>query len=228
MRAKASGLPAASPSRPWVKRYPAPPLGRARQNGGAQPSRSGACAFASPSRPTPAHEAVMAVEGGREEGKERRTTPQLSPELAVPASPAPAPVVRSRPLRTASRSVNASRAPRFPSSPLCPDARRRERGNARTRAVPCACARGRRARPAGTREWTLLPAAPPPGRHFVIRRARPPRDGRLESRTTKAQAQVFPMHAGQRWRLEAAAVTEYRGTRAPLPPLKGPVSVYTL
>nr|XP_044607403.1 translation initiation factor IF-2-like [Equus asinus] len=120
-----------------------------------RPPRSGrACALRV--RPAPAREALTAVEGGRGEGKEHRTRPRPASERAVPASPAPAPVVRSRPLRTASRSVGAGRAPCFPSSPLCPGARRRQRGNAR-RAVRLRKGAGG-APPA---EWVPLPGAPP-------------------------------------------------------------------
>ncbi|XP_033087941.1 uncharacterized protein LOC117095254 [Trachypithecus francoisi] len=104
--------------------------------------------------------------------------------------------------------------------------------NAGTRAVLCACARGQAVRPAWSREWARLPAAPPrPAfappltRHFVLRRvlcarrAGPPRDGRPEVGTTNAQApglrclQVILLPAERRWRLELAAVPKSRCAR---------------
>ncbi|KAL4688463.1 hypothetical protein H8959_004715, partial [Pygathrix nigripes] len=97
--------------------------------------------------------------------------------------------------------------------------------NAGTRAVLCACARGQAVRPAWSREWARLPAAPPRpafappfARHFVLRRvlcawrAGPPRDGHPEVGTTNAQApglrclQVILLPAERRWGLELAAV----------------------
>lgn len=210
--------------------HPAPPLRRARQNGGARPSRGrshrGACALVCPARPTPAREAVTAVDGGRGAGQEGRTTPQAALERAVPASPAPAPVVRSRPLRTAGRSVSAGRAPCFRSSPLCPGARRGERGDAHCAVRLRKGAGGAPGREPGMGAAPVRHApAPPrhaPGRHFVLSRARPPRDGRPEAQTTKAGAQglrrpqVFPTSAGRRWRRKAAAVPQRGGKWAPL------------
>ncbi|XP_017741681.1 PREDICTED: uncharacterized protein LOC108538234 [Rhinopithecus bieti] len=104
--------------------------------------------------------------------------------------------------------------------------------NAGTRAVLCACARGQAVRPAWSREWARLPAAPPRpafapplARHFVLRRvlcawrAGPPRDGRPEVGTTNAQApglrclQVILLPAERRWGLELAAVPKSRCAR---------------
>lgn len=114
-----------------------------------------------PAPPHSAHEAVTAVEAGR------RTTPQLAPELAVPTSPAPAPGIQSRLLRTASRSVKLAVLRAFPPA-LCVLVR--VGGNAGTRAMPCACAR---ADGAPCRESGVgATGRPAPGRHFVLRRAR--------------------------------------------------------
>lgn len=71
---------------------------------------------------------------------------------------------------------------------------------------------------ARSREWALFrvaPSRPAPNRHFVLRRARTPRDGRPEAGTTKAPAQgppgllIFPLIAGRRWRPDPTAVPEF-------------------
>lgn len=149
--------------------HPSRQSGSARENGGARPSPQRLRALrlrrALPLGPTTARWAVATVEGGRGEGKERSTTPHQAPQRAVPVSPAPAPAptVRARPLRTSSRSEDVGRAPCFPSSPLCPGARRRERGNAR-RAVRLRKEAGRRALSgvgSGPCSWSPSPAPPP-------------------------------------------------------------------
>lgn len=124
---------------------------------------------------------------GRGRSAAQRPTPRPSARFRRARLRAGSPL-RAAPDREPIR--RGCRAPCFPSSPLCPGARRRERGNARRAVRLRQRAGGAPGRESGKGAAPGRPApAPPPGRHFVLRRARPPRDGCPEAATTKAGAQ---------------------------------------
>lgn len=203
-----------SPRSALRKRSPAAAI-RAREGKWRRPAGRTATASAAPApcAPTSAREAVTAVEGGRREGQEGRTTPHPAPQRAVPASPTPA--RQSAPGRSGPPA--APEAQPLSVLSLQPFVSWRASEGTRERAPRRAPAPegGRRAQPGvgnGCCSRTPRPPlTPSPGRHFVLRRSRPPRDGCPETRTTKARAQglrglqVLPLPAGRRWRSETAA-----------------------
>lgn len=203
-----------------------PPLGRARENGGSRPAprrRQPRARRLRPARPPRPARPLLLLRAG--EGRGRSAAPRSTPRPSARfrrVRPRPCGPLQAAPARQPLR--RRYRAPCFPSGPLCPGARRRKRGNARRAVRLRRRADGAPCRESGMGTAPGRPAlSPPPSRHFVLRRARTPRDGCPETRTTKARApglrglQVLPLPAGRRWRSETAAVPEQGGKWMLLP-----------